>query len=349
MREILSTPPQPVFYGQIHFGIFREPFRSLNLIDADIYGHRWAPRFWRNLRLKEWQHFGIIHEDFYCGVAVFDAKFLAVSFCYVYDRHTHKLIEHKRSTLERGAIHVPEQLWRGDGFFRQPGYHIDLRNRLQDNRHAITVDIRADRHLPPIQAAFTVVEDLARFQPLIAVLPVNDYRRPMYTHKAACPVEGRLQVGERTWSLAGGWALIDVQKTFYPRDAFWKWAAFAGHDSAGVPLALNLTHNMIRDDEIWNECGFWVDGRLNLLSAARFDFDPRDTQRPWHIITTDGRVDLTFTPEAERAERINAAGLMVSDFHQPLGTYHGTLIDDAGQTHSVDNLFGIAEYHIMRV
>jgi hypothetical protein len=350
MREIRSTPSQPIFYSQIHFGVFRDPFPTVNLVDADIYGHRWAPRWWRNLRLKEWEHFGIVHDEFYCGVAVFDAKFLAVSFCYVYDRRTRRLVEHKRTTLRRGAIHAPEQLWRGDGFFRQPGYRIDLQNRLQKNTHFVQVDIQADRHLPPVKATFTVREDLTALQPLIAVLPVNDCRRPMYTHKAACPVEGRLQVGEREWTLATrqGWALIDVQKTFYPRDSFWKWATFAGCDQDGAPLAINLTHNMIKNDEEWNECCLWVDGRLNLLGAARFEFNRQDIQQPWHIVTTDGRVNLTFTPEGERSERINAAGLLCSDFHQPFGTYSGTVVDSAGKTRIVDGVFGIAEHHLMR-
>ena len=88
MRTLRSTPAQPVFYGQIHFGYFETPLRTVNLVDADVYGHRGVPRWWRNLRLKEWQHFGIIHDEFYCGVVVFDAKMLGLSFVYVYHRPT---------------------------------------------------------------------------------------------------------------------------------------------------------------------------------------------------------------------------------------------------------------------
>jgi hypothetical protein len=142
-------------------------------------------------------HFGIIHDEFYCGLAVFDAKFLAISFCYVVNRRTGQLVEHKRAAFLRGAVHVPEQLRRGDGFFRQPGYRIDLQNHLDDSVHQVRVDIAASRRQPPIRAALVVREDTARFQPLIAVLPLNDHRRPMVTHQNACPVEGHLQVGEQ--------------------------------------------------------------------------------------------------------------------------------------------------------
>ncbi|MBN1565083.1 MAG: DUF2804 domain-containing protein [Anaerolineae bacterium] len=293
-------------------------------------------------------HFGIIHDEFYCGFAVFDAKFMAVSFVYVYNRITGELFEHKRTAITRGAIHVPEQLWRGDGFFRLPGYAVHLQNRLTDHRHHIHIDIQGNRTTPPIRAEFTIHEQLDQIQPLITVLPVNDYHRPMYTHKAACPVEGRLQVGSQTWEAINGTALVDVQKTYYPHNAFWQWATFAGQDQQGVPIALNLTHNMITDDDRWNENCAWIDGRLIRFSAARFDFDPANTQQRWHIRTTDDKVQVTFTPQGERSEKIAIAGLMRSDFHQPFGTYHGTIMDDAGQTHTITEAFGVAEHHILQ-
>jgi len=347
MNELRPTPSQPVFYGQIHFGAFRTPFETLNLIDADIYGHHWAPRWWRNLRLKEWQHVGIIHDDVYCGFAIFDAKFMAVSFFYVFDRHTRKIIEHKRTTLQRGAIQVPDQLWHGDGFFRQPGYRICMENRLRSGEHALTISITDP---PAVCGTFTVFENLQRCQPLIAVLPVNDYRRPLYTHKAACPVEGELRIGDQSYILdpTRDWVLIDVQKTFYPHNAFWKWVTFAGRDQDSTPVAVNLTQNMIRDDTTWNECCAWVDGRLVRLGAARFDYDPGALLAPWTVTTSCGRISLTFAPEGERADQINVAGLIRSDFHQPFGTYSGVIVDDAQQQHIVDGVFGVAEHHILR-
>lgn len=350
MRALRPTPSQPVFYGQIHFGVFQAPFPTLNLIDADIYGHRWAPRWWRNLRLKEWQHFGIVHNDVYCGIAVFDAKFMAVSFCYIYDRATLQVIEHKCTTLTRGAIHVPEQLYHGEGFFRHPGYHIRLHNRLNEGLHRIEIDIEARHNRPPIQAAITIHQDLEHIQPLIVVLPVNNYRRPLYTHKAVCPVTGWLCAGDREWTFTADkhQALVDVQKTYYPHDAFWQWATFAGTDQNGIPVAINLTHNMIRDDATWNENCAWVDGRLSLFGAARFEYDPQAVDRPWHIYTTDSRVDLTFTPQGERAERIRVPGLVHSDFHQPFGMYDGFFVDNAGQHHTISHAFGVAEHHILK-
>ncbi len=350
MRSLRSTPAAPIFYGQVHFGLFQEPFEQLNLIDADINGHRWVPRWWRNLRLKEWQHFGIISDDVYCGMAVFDGKFMGTSFFYVVDRATHVVLEHKRTSLNRGAIHVPERLIDGNGFFRAPGYHIQIKNRVRQGTHHLSAQISAEAGKPAIQADFILHEDLNHVQPLIAVLPINDYRRPMYTHKAVCPVEGYLRLGDREWKLSRerSWGLIDVQKTFYPRDAFWTWATFAGTDHNGVPIAVNLTHNMIRNDEEWNECCAWIDGRLSLLSAARFQFDPRAILKPWEIVTTDGRVKLIFTPEGERAEQINLLGIIQSDFHQPFGTYRGTIVDDAGQQHVINGAFGVAEHHILK-
>jgi len=302
------------------------------------------------LRLKEWQHVGIVDDEFYAGFTVFDAKFMAVSFFYVYDRVRRTVIEHQRTTLQRGTIRVPEQLLCDDGFFRQPGCPIDLHNRLREGKHDLEIRIRARRNLPAIQAEFTLHEDLSRIQPLIVVLPVNDHRRPMYTHQAVCPIEGYLRVGERQWNLATerNWALVDVQKTFYPRDAFWKWATFVGTDQNGILVAINLTQNVITNDDEWNECCAWVDGHLHLFGAVRFEYNVEAVQQPWRIITTDGRVELAFVPEGERADRIEVGRPLRSDFHQPFGQYHGCFVSDDGQRHEVNGAFGVAEHHLLR-
>jgi hypothetical protein len=104
-----DTPPTPVFYGQIHFGTFRDPFEAVNLVEADIYGHKWAPRWWRNFRLKEWYRLTILTDDLCCEIELFDTKVMALSSVFIYDRTSTHPIEHQRAALQRGAIQVPEQ------------------------------------------------------------------------------------------------------------------------------------------------------------------------------------------------------------------------------------------------
>jgi hypothetical protein len=141
-------------------------------------------------------------------------------------------------------------------------------------------------------------------------------------------------------------ALLDEQKTYYPYSSFWKWSTAAGYNEYGELLAFNLCQNMITDDEDFNENCMWVDGKIYCLKAARFKFE-KDVMRPWEVKTTDGCLDLLFTPSGERAEKINA-GFIVSDFHQPFGMYNGRFKDDNNRIYTIANLFGLAEHHVTR-
>ena len=344
MREMTDTPGRLVDGGRVHFGIFRTPFREVNLLDADIAGPSGLPpKALRNFRLKEWQHFGIISKNHFFGLAVVNAKMMGVSWLYMFDRGTGDLIEHKRNA-GTGSVTLARELWNDRCSFRTKGYSIEIRNQLQEGRHDIDVAIEASKGRPAVKAELTIREDLSEVQPLVAVLRLKP-NRPLYTHKVPCPIEGRVRFGETEVTLdpATDYALLDIHKSFYPYRTHWKWATFAGRDEQGKLIGANLTHNIITDDRDNNENAIWAGRSLSLLQEARFTIPGRTTD-PWTIRTADGRVDLTFTPQGERSEVINL-GLFVSAYHQPFGLFDGTIVDEGGKTRNIDGIFGIAEDH----
>ena len=80
MRTLQTTPVRMVEEGgTINFGTYRTPFRNANILDAPLYSFP-VPRFWKNFRLKEWQHFGIMTPTHYFGMVISDAKFSGASF-----------------------------------------------------------------------------------------------------------------------------------------------------------------------------------------------------------------------------------------------------------------------------
>ena len=69
---------------------------------------------------------------------------------------------------------------------------------------------------------------------------------------------------------------------------------------------------------------------------------------PWKVSTEGGNLNLAFKPQGERAQKINMAGLIQSDFHQPFGIYKGEFKDEKGNIYPVADFFGLAEQHITR-
>lgn len=348
MRAVKKTPARLVEDGRVvDFGAFEEPFRELGLDKAEIFGlGRKAPRSLVRSRLKEWQHFGIIHPEHYVGLVIFNAKFLGVSFVYHYDRRSGVRSEHSRQGPGSKAV-VAETTWEGSCSFKSRGYSIEINNRLEEGHHRVAIEVAERKGLPGIHGEFRMLEDITLFQPLVVVSPFSP-NRPLYTHKAACPVEGQIVVGAQTIELAPerDACLLDEQKALYPYKSFWKWMTFAGRGEDGALVAANLCQNNVPNDEEYSENCYWVDGRLHLTGAARFGFSEADILGPWFINTTDRLVDLEFHPEGERAERIKI-GPILSDFHQPFGLFRGRL-GDAGQRTEVADFFGLCEHHVTR-
>lgn len=349
-RRLLPTPPSVVSDGKVvQFGLFRDPFRDMNISDVKLI-NAGDPLggFLTAFRLKQWQHIAFIGKDFLLAFAIVDAHYMGTSFCYFVNRQTGEYFEHHYEAPGKAAK-VSRELWHDDCRIKRRGYFIEVQNRLAENRHHISIDIAAKAGKPAIKADLEISEDLSKVQPLIVVLPINDEQRPLHTHKVPGPVGGEINIGDQTFTLDAkrDLALIDVQKTYYPFNTFWKWATCAGYDDHGNLIALNLVSNMIRNDQKFNENCLWVNEKLTPWSAVCFEFDEHNLLAPWHIRTTDGRCDLTFNPLGERADKINL-GLILSDYHQPYGHFTGTVVDADGESYELKNFFGVTEHHLAR-
>lgn len=346
MRTVQLTPESMVDpQGAIRFGTYRTPFRKANILDAPLSSFR-APSFWKNFRLKEWQHFGVITPTHYFGMVIFDAKFMGTSFFYGYDRLKKTRFEHSRQG-GRKAFRVAKQVYDDECRFESGGYRLNFENSLDRGFHRILISIRENGRQPAVQGEIIVHEDLNVVEPLVQVSPITP-NRPFYTHKAAVPASGAVRVGSEEMVLEQDAciALIDEQKTYYPYFSFWEWATGAGHGKDGQIQAFNLCRNMMADDEDYNENCFWMDGRISCLKGARFEF--ADVLKPWKMSTSDQKLELSFIPEGERSAKVNMAGLIRSNFHQPFGLYSGCFRDERGGAHSFKDIFGLAEHHVTR-
>ncbi len=347
MRISQPTPPRLVEKdGSVAYGAYRTPFRQANLLDAPVYQVS-VPRFWKNFRLKEWQHFAIITPSHYFGMVIFDAKFLGASFFYVFDRGGGQLIEHARQSSGRKTV-IASQVYDDFCLFEAAGYRLRVENKLDKGYHRIEVDIASGAKRPSVKGELTIYENLDKVEPLVQVSRIND-GRPLYTHKFISPASGLIRVGDTDIRVDQDQSigLFDEQKTYYPYVSFWKWATGAGFADDGKIAGFNLCQNMIADDAENNENCYWMDGKIRLLSDARFSYD--DVMKPWTVRTQDAAIDLTFAPQGERAKKISlAGGLILSDFHQPVGLFNGSLTDEKGNTHAIRNYFGLTEHHVTR-
>lgn len=341
-RSIEETPQALVENGKIHLGVFRTPFRKMNGLDADTFGGP-GMRWLRRLRYKEWIHYGIIHPDWYFGMVILDAKYTAQSFFLAYNRTTRKTFRHSQMIFDRN-VRLAETLWDDRSYFRHGKYRMEFQNHLDAGEHRITIEIGASGGQPAVSAEITLGEDLSRIDPLIVSLPLGPNRN-MFSHKAPTTASGIVRIGNDVAQLdeKRDLGIMDEHKAYYPYHTWWKWATFAGRDDQGRIVGINLTDNLVKDADRWNENAIWIDGKIQLLGAAEFEIDKSDYMKPWKMRERNGRAELEFLPDGDKTENKNL-GLLRTFYHQPYGKFRGFFIDDSGTKHPVNDYYGVTEF-----
>jgi hypothetical protein len=332
--------------GEVAQGVFSSavPDANLQLAPVRIAG-RALPRWLARFRFKQWQHFACILPEAFVGVAVVDLGWMRGSWCHVRRRPAREGFEHaRRSPLL--DLRVAADLWQDRTWAHARGYRLEIESSLKAGDHRIWIDVQEGPGRPAVRGELRARQDLQRNQPLVVCMPIAP-GRPMYSHKAVLPLEGELIVGDggpRLWAdPQTSFAVLDVHKAYYPHHTFWEWATLAGRLADGRWLGLNLTRNANQDDERLNENALWLDGAIEHLGAARFEHSP-DPGAPWRVRTSDGRVDLSFTPQAGRGERLRLGPVLRSVFDQLQGTFSGA-VRFGDEPIAVEGLFGLCEDH----
>jgi len=329
--------------GKPEFGIYYRPLERINVEDFDY--RKVAPfplsLFTKTSRsaIKRWQYMGFASSDVVVGMAVVDIGYVHTAFVYAYTRADRQLHEYSYIDARRSRSTLSESSLAGISEYVFGQRLIRMDNSLERSFR------RAQVHLPD---AFRVdiLTDESAFTPLCAVTR-NGLRGYNYCHKAAgFPVSGFVEVSGKRFELNGddAFGTLDWTAGCLGRNTFWNWASGGGRLEDGRRLGINFVSGV--NDRGFTENVYWVDGQPIKVDVVDFDYDNDSIlTQPWQIRSNDGKVDLSFRADSERAENINI-GLLISRFHQPFGRFEGQLeVDGVMQNVS---LYGMVEEHQAR-
>jgi hypothetical protein len=295
--------------------------------------HRGA--LYRFTHHKKWLWFMISTRQVAVASAVVDASYAANGFLFAADLETRAL------RRDRGALGVP---WisvgvadrpneGADARFTWPGLNIRASRKRGSDIYAITArvgDLFLDAELD-VRAAPA---------PLTLVAPVTGGTVNVTQKWAQLPARGTLRLGDRAYSLDGGFGGLDYTNGLLARHTAWRWAFATGQDADGAGVSFNFVSG-INDTDAASENVVWVDGTAIPVGRVDFQFDAAATSSPWRIASADGSVDLVFEPIGEHREHRDL-GFARSHFVQVLGTFKGT-INALGRSRRVSMLAGVTE------
>ncbi|HEX5372057.1 MAG TPA: DUF2804 domain-containing protein [Aquabacterium sp.] len=296
-----------------------------------LRGEHRRPAWWRALHHKRWQYVGLGSDEVFVGLAIVHVGWCLSAFAYVFDRRQRRvLVDWSQEGLPGLAGAVSDQPVAGlRSHFRGLGGRLSLTQDEATGALQVVVVVPGMRLEAEVQTH-------SASPYLCAVGPIAGGVAHATQKSPALAVRGSVQVGAQRWCLDRAVACLDSSNGLLARDTRWHWAC-----AHGEQLGFNLQQGYFGACENV----LWLHGEMILLGAAHFDFDPRVPLQPWHVHTDDGLLDLMFTPEGAR-EQHRDLGVVVSDYIQPVGTFHGQVSRSAGESPVVvQGLLGVTEDH----
>jgi hypothetical protein len=353
----LPTPDRIVDDGHVHVGRFDRPFSIVNLEDAPaahlltiLRGGRLggAERVWRKLRLKQWHYASIATPRYFLGAVVFDAAYVGVGFAYVVDRATGHAREWSKTVPLARGVSIAANSIEGRSRFAAAGFGEIVFDNDADGTRRLRIDLTPHGGL---SVDYTMRERADEVEPVIAVGEPAPGRW-LYTHKAyGLPAGGTITCGDwrETAKLGDALAGLDWNRGYRLTETYWNWAAAAGRDARGRTIGFTFTSHVREagEHDTANDSAMWLGGRVVDLEDIKFSYDPKNILLPWRLSDARGLVDLEFQPLGERVEALDLK-LIVSRFHQPYGTFRGTLRAPGGERFEIADVFGVTEEHFAR-
>ncbi|WP_300671830.1 DUF2804 domain-containing protein [Desulfoluna sp.] len=319
--------------GTLPYGYQNGPVGELNFLDFGLkapFGRR-RSALYKRLKFNRFHFVGLLAEEFMAGVAVVHLGLIKNGFAYHFDRRTGALTEVSVLSPWRAAI--------------RPTPDAPL-SRIKTAALDLTLsETGVDCHTEK----FSLKADFTAPHPHpLRVVSRTGYRGWTYTDKRApVSITGTMTVNGKSSNIASPevLALTDWSAGYMRRETFWSWASSAAMLKDGRSFGMNLAAGV-------NETGFtenmiWIDGAPTHIGPVHFDYQENDTTGPWHLTSMDGIVDLTFTPEGHRDEKVNAL-VMGSLFTQLCGSFTGTLSPPDAPPVALTKASGFCEDHFAR-
>lgn len=170
------------------------------------------------------------------------------------------------------------------------------------------------------------------------------------------PCEGKVMLGEslvHTFHKDKSFATLDWGRGVWPYKNEWYWGSGATRidDEQGNShiFGFNLTWKIGDDSNATQNCLFY-DGKAHKIGAVDIEKSPVEENKwmqEWHIVSDDGRLDLTMSPSYDSVSGAIVFGLGMKS-HQVHGLWNGYVVLDDGTKLEIKDMYAFCEYTLCR-
>ncbi len=339
-HELLAPGPLLDASGNLAaVGWARQPLLDCNLENARFYPP-WL-RFLQFIRVKRWDYYAVTTPTHFFSFTLAGIGYIGQVFAYVIDFQTNHYHEETLTIPLAAGVHIPRNSTSGDSTYAGKDVRMTFSPGPASRRLEISWPKFEGKGL---SASFELALP-PDHQSLVIVIPIRG-KRFYYNRKVNClPASGWVEYAGQRYRLTPGTALgnLDWGRGVWEYRSFWVWASASGFLPDLRRVGLNLGFGF-GDTSAATENALILDGCVHKLGQVDFTYDPHHFTAPWRMKSPDGRLDLEFVPFFERVAALDLKVLSI-EVHQMFGRYSGTVVTDAGETITLNNLIGFAEEH----
>ena len=298
------------------------------------------------LRIKEWDYYCAISGDIVLALTIADNSYMSLDSVSLINLSTG--FQHTWSAMgvmTLGKRGFPATSVKGDVAVETPKYALRFEN--DGEKRVLTARVDHFKDGKPLTAKL-ILTDVPRDSMVIATPFPAKATAFYYNQKINClRAEGDVTYDGQThlFRPADSFAVLDWGRGVWTYSNTWYWGSASGLVD-GVRFGMNLGYGF-GDTSKASENMLFYDGVAHKLEEITFhipqtDDGKDDFLKPWQIISSDNRLNLTFTPILDRASCTSVV-IIESDQHQVFGRFDGTATLDDGTILPIKNLTGFAE------
>ncbi len=328
--------------GKYNFGTYNKRINNMNPLDLKSFPWRFAPKKFKNSRLKEWHAYMVGTKDHYVLIAAMNLKHVSILKVLLHNKETnqswgtskilpfHSVLVSQNMNCDTLNVRDQETIIHASHFLDQSKLELGF---------AFNDELSGEKISGYLKSGDSLSE------PQVSILPLKN-AGGLYTHKQLISMCGHLMIGGQIVRVSDGDAcmIIDDQKAFYPYITKWDWATASGvRDGRYMGFTLSDVKAVKSN---YNENGFWKNDKHYKVPNVRFCRNKASGS--WTIVDEQGRVNVVFRPVTKHIIKRNF-GLASANYEGPLGWYSGYLTSECGEKLHVNGMFGMGEKMNLRL
>ena len=279
----------------------------------------------RKSRIKEWDYYYIGNEEYGIALTVSDNSYMnlmSVSLLNFKEKW-----EHTKSYIQffsNGKVNLPSSSKIGNINFKSKKCEMNFYN--DGTQRHLVVKFKDLKDKKDFECDVILKESMD--DSIVIATPFNKDKHFYYNQKINClKASGYAKFGEEVYSLDNCYGVLDWGRGVWTYSNTWYWSSMSGEFNGNV-IGFNLGYGF-GDTSKASENVFFFKDKAYKLNDVSFNIPKDGTKEidymsPWHFTSSDGLIDMTFTPIIDRFAALDVI-VLKSIQHQVFGKFSGFL------------------------